>query len=235
MTADHRPRLSARHDRHRPASLFPRQANGSLIETRRQGHRLGADRPGFHRATATSTAGPRRPPAPIRTTRPRPCRRPTMPPTRRGSNLGPTSEALIDRVQGRRRAAARPRTRRAGSGRPRHHLGQRPRSRTSRPQAALFQVPRVAKARGLPEDRVRALVAGDMSRAGCSASSASRGSMCWRSTWRSTQASDGESCHVQSARRWRRGHATSDRHAEPAGPRPTRLLDSAEQRGRGAG
>ena len=40
--------------------LFPHQANGSLIETRRQGDRLGTDRPEFHRATNISTAGRRR-------------------------------------------------------------------------------------------------------------------------------------------------------------------------------
>ena len=44
--------------------IFPYQAQGSLIETGRQGGRLGADRAGVHRATNTSTAGRRRPSAP---------------------------------------------------------------------------------------------------------------------------------------------------------------------------
>ena len=76
-----------------------------------------------------------------------------------GSNLGPTSAALVDRVDAEDVAklkAENPAA--AGADRPRHHLRLRPRPDIS-PEAALFQVPRVAKARGLPEEQVAALVA----------------------------------------------------------------------------
>ena len=46
----------------------------------------------------------------------------------------------------------------AGADRPGHDVGQRPRPATSRRRRRYFQVPRVAKARNLPEDRVRQLV-----------------------------------------------------------------------------
>ena len=75
-----------------------------------------------------------------------------------GSNLGPSNKALIDRVQGdidtlkkENPSAAVPQdlvTTSASGLDP--HIS---------PEAALFQVPRIAKARDLPEDRVRQLVA----------------------------------------------------------------------------
>jgi potassium-transporting ATPase KdpC subunit len=74
-----------------------------------------------------------------------------------GSNLGPTNKALIERVKGdvdklkeENSTAAVPIdlvTTTASGLDP--HIS---------PQAALFQVPRVAKARNMPEDRVRQLV-----------------------------------------------------------------------------
>jgi len=139
------------------AILFPHQAGGSLIE--RDGKVIGsaligqnfADPKYFHgRPSATTDTDPNDPsktiPAPYNAA------------NSAGSNLGPTSKALIDRVAGdvdllkkEDPSAAVPVDLVTTSA-----SGLDP---DITPAGALFQVPRVAKARGLSEDAVRRLVA----------------------------------------------------------------------------
>jgi K+-transporting ATPase ATPase C chain len=137
--------------------VFPAQAEGSLIE--RNGQVVGSaligqefkDDKYFHgRPSATLTPDPndstKTVPAPYNAA------------NSSGSNLGPTSKALADRVKEdvEKLRAENPSqpvpvdlVTTSGSGL----------DPDISPEAALFQVPRVAKARSLPEDRVRALVA----------------------------------------------------------------------------
>jgi K+-transporting ATPase ATPase C chain len=137
--------------------LFPRQAQGSLIE--RNGAIVGSELIGqvfesnkyFHgRPSATTTPDPndstKTVPAPYNAA------------NSGGSNLGPSNKALIDRVQGdidklrqenpSLQVPADLVTTSASGLDP--HIS---------PDAALFQVPRIAKARNLPEQRIRQLVA----------------------------------------------------------------------------
>jgi potassium-transporting ATPase KdpC subunit len=136
--------------------IFPRQAQGSLIE--QNGKVVGseligqvfADAKYFHgRPSATNTPDPKDATKTIDA--------PYNAINSMGSNLGPTSKALVDRVKAdvetlkkENPSAAVPVDLVTTSG-----SGLDP---DISPAAALFQVPRVAKARGLPEQRVRALV-----------------------------------------------------------------------------
>ena len=137
--------------------LFPRQAQGSLIE--RNGVIVGSELVGqvfetdkyFHGRPSATTA-----PDPNDSTKTVPA--PYNAANSGGSNLGPSNKALVDRVQGdidklkqENPSAAVPAdlvTTSASGLDP--HIS---------PEAALFQVPRIAKARNLPEDRIRQLVA----------------------------------------------------------------------------
>jgi K+-transporting ATPase ATPase C chain len=136
--------------------VFPHQANGSLVT--RDGVVIGSELMGqlfvkdeyFHgRPSATSA------PDPADSTKT--VDAPYNAANTGGSNLGPTSKVLIERIQGdvERLKEENPNAKipidlvtTSASGLDPHIS----------PEAALFQVPRVAKARNMPEDRVRQLV-----------------------------------------------------------------------------
>ncbi|HEV3160558.1 MAG: K(+)-transporting ATPase subunit C [Xanthobacteraceae bacterium] len=137
--------------------LFPRQAQGSLIE--RNGTVVGSELIGqvfesdkyFHGRPSATTA-----PDPNDATKTVPA--PYNAANSGGSNLGPSNKALVDRVQGdmdklKQENASAPvpadLVTTSASGLDPHIS----------PEAALFQVPRIAKARNVPEDRIRQLVA----------------------------------------------------------------------------
>jgi potassium-transporting ATPase KdpC subunit len=136
--------------------LFPYQARGSLIE--RNGAVVGSELIGqqfdndkyFHgRPSATTAPDPKDPtktvPAPYNAA------------NSGGSNLGPSNKALIDRVKGDmdKLKAENPSTPVPADLVTTSASGLDP---DISPEAALFQVPRVAKARNLPEERIRQLV-----------------------------------------------------------------------------
>jgi len=136
--------------------ILPRQAQGSLIE--RDGKVVGSELIGqeftgetyFHGRPSATVA-----PDPADSTKTVPA--PYNAANSGGSNLGPTNKALVERVQGdvdklKQENAAMPvpidLVTTSGGGLDPHIS----------PAAAFFQVPRVAKARNMAEDRVRQLV-----------------------------------------------------------------------------
>jgi potassium-transporting ATPase KdpC subunit len=137
-------------------AIFPYQAGGSLIEQDGKvvgsaliGQEFTSDKYFHGRPSATVAPDPNDPTKTVPT--------PYNAANSGGSNLGPTSKALIERVQGdveklKQENASTPvptdLVTTSGSGLDPHIS----------PAAALFQVPRVAKARNMPEDRVRQLV-----------------------------------------------------------------------------
>lgn len=136
--------------------VFPYQANGSLI--RKNGTVIGSALIGqsftsdryFHgRPSATTEPDPKDPSKTIAV--------PYAADNSAASNLGPTSKALVDRVKADAAALA---AQNPGTPIPADLVttsasGLDP---DLTPAGALFQVPRVAKARGLPEAQVRQLV-----------------------------------------------------------------------------
>jgi K+-transporting ATPase ATPase C chain len=138
-------------------AIFPRQAQGSLIE--RDGKVIGSALIGqefksdkyFHGRPSATTAPD---PADSAKTVPAPYNAANS----GGSNLGPTSKALndrikedVDKLKAENPSSPVPIDLVTTSG-----SGLDP---DISPEGALFQVPRVAKARNMPEDRVRQLVA----------------------------------------------------------------------------
>ncbi|MGU3537687.1 K(+)-transporting ATPase subunit C [Methylobacterium sp. A54F] len=142
------------------ALLFPASAAGSLVV--RDGHVVGSSligqsfaAPGYFHGRPSATVAPD--PADPSKTVPAPYNAANS----GGSNLGPTSAALAERVR-----SARDALQAENPGRPvpvdlvtASGSGLDP---DISPEAALFQVPRVARARGLPEARLEALVAGQV-------------------------------------------------------------------------
>jgi potassium-transporting ATPase KdpC subunit len=137
--------------------LFPNQAQGSLIE--RDGKVVGSALIGqefkedkyFHGRPSATTAPD---PADASKTVPAPYNAANS----GGSNLGPTSKALADRVKEdvEKLKAENPQGTVPVDLVTTSASGLDP---DISPEAALFQVPRVAKARNMPEDRLRQLVA----------------------------------------------------------------------------
>ncbi|MEA2895481.1 MAG: potassium-transporting ATPase KdpC subunit [Bradyrhizobium sp.] len=136
--------------------MFPKQAQGSLIE--KDGKVIGSALIGqqftsdkyFHGRPSATTA-----PDPADSSKTVPA--PYNAANSGGSNLGPTSKALIDRVKD---DVEKLKTENPSMPVPIDLVttsasGLDP---DISPEAALFQVPRVAKARNLPEDAVRKLV-----------------------------------------------------------------------------
>jgi K+-transporting ATPase ATPase C chain len=137
-------------------AIFPKQAQGSLIE--RDGKVIGSALIGqefkedkyFHGRPSATTA-----PDPADSTKT--VSAPYNAANSGGSNLGPTSKALNDRVK---EDVDKLKAENASSPVPIDLVttsgsGLDP---DISPEGALFQVPRVAKARNMPEDRVRQLV-----------------------------------------------------------------------------
>jgi K+-transporting ATPase ATPase C chain len=136
--------------------IFPYQASGSLIERDSKvvgseliGQDFTSDKYFQGRLSATTAPDPKDPtksiPAPYNAA------------NSGGSNLGPSNKALVDRVQ-----ADITKLQKENPGTPvpadlvtTSASGLDP---DISPEAALFQVPRIAKARNLPEDRIRQLV-----------------------------------------------------------------------------
>jgi potassium-transporting ATPase KdpC subunit len=136
--------------------LFPYQAQGSLVE--RNGAVVGSELIGqqfdsdkyFHgRPSATTAPDPKDPtktvPAPYNAA------------NSGGSNLGPSNKALIDRVKGDidKLKAENPSMPVPADLVTTSASGLDP---DISPEAAFFQVPRIAKTRNLPEERIRQLV-----------------------------------------------------------------------------
>ena len=137
-------------------AIFPYQAQGSLIE--RDGQIVGSallgqqfSEPGYFHGRPSATVAPD--PSDSAKTVPAPYNAANS----GGSNLGPTSKALMARIEsdveelkGENSSAQVPTdlVTTSGSGLDPHIS----------PAAALFQLPRVAKARNMPEDVVRGLV-----------------------------------------------------------------------------
>jgi potassium-transporting ATPase KdpC subunit len=136
--------------------VFPHQANGSLIVANGKvigsaliGQNFTSDKYFHGRPSATTEPDPKDPSKTIAV--------PYAADNSVGSNLGPTSKALIDQVKD---DAAALEKQNPGAPVPvdlvtNSASGLDP---DVTPAAALFQVPRVAKARNLPQDKVRALV-----------------------------------------------------------------------------
>lgn len=137
-------------------AVFPYQANGSLIQ--QNGKVIGSELIGqnftsdkyFHgRPSATNAPDPKDPTKTVDA--------PYNAANSSGSNLGPTSKALVDRVK---KDAADLQAQNPNVPVPIDLVttsasGLDP---DITPAAALFQVPRVAKARGMTEDRLRQFV-----------------------------------------------------------------------------
>ena len=140
--------------------IFPDQAKGSFIE--RDGKVVGSAQIGqnfvsdkyFHgRPSAISGPDPKDPSKTVPT--------PYDATNSSASNLGPTSKALSDRVAGdiAKLKAENPNAPAPADLVTTSASGLDP---DISPDAAFFQVPRVAKARNLPEDKVRELVNGQI-------------------------------------------------------------------------